>query len=82
MSRIPNIVKSLHEVFEDTSGFDLTEFDGDTTFFEMGLDSLVLTQTATSLKKEMGIEVTFRQLLEETTTVDSLAEWLLSLIHI
>ena len=76
MSRIPNIVNSLHEVFEDTSGFDLSEFDGDTTFFEMGLDSLVLTQTATSLKKEMGIEVTFRQLLEETTTVDTLAAWL------
>jgi len=76
MSRIPNIVNSIHDVFEDTSGFDLSEFDGDTTFFEMGLDSLVLTQTATSLKKEMGIEVTFRQLLEETPTVDSLADWL------
>ena len=33
MSRIPNIVSSLHEVFENTSGFDLSEFDGDTTFF-------------------------------------------------
>ena len=76
MSRIPNIKDSLYKVFEDCSGFELEEFDGDTTFFEMGLDSLVLTQTAVALKKEMGLEVTFRQLLEETTTVDSLAEWL------
>ena len=76
MSRIPNIVSSIHDVFENCSGFDLTEFDGDTTFFEMGLDSLVLTQTATALKKEMEIEVTFRQLLEEVTTVDLLAAWL------
>ena len=76
MSRIPNIVSSIHDVFENCSGFDLSEFDGDTTFFEMGLDSLVLTQTATALKNEMGTEVTFRQLLEETTTVDSLAAWL------
>ena len=76
MSRIPNIVSAIKGVFEDTSGFDLNEFDGDTTFFEMGLDSLVLTQTATALKKEMDFEVTFRQLLEETPTVDSLAEFL------
>jgi amino acid adenylation domain-containing protein len=76
MSRIPNIVTAIHDVFENTSGFDLNDFDGDTTFFEMGLDSLVLTQTATSLKKEMGFEITFRQLLEETPTVDSLAAFL------
>ena len=76
MSRIPNIVSTIKDVFENTSGFDLNEFEGDTTFFEMGLDSLVLTQTATALKKEMDFEVTFRQLLEETPTVDSLAEFL------
>ena len=76
MSRIPNITASLYNVFEECSGFELNEFDGDTTFFEMGLDSLVLTQTAVALKKEMGVEVTFRQLLEETTTVDLLSEWL------
>lgn len=76
MSRIPNIVAAIHDVFENTSGFDLSEFDGDTTFFEMGLDSLVLTQTATALKKELDFEVTFRQLLEETPSVESLAAWL------
>ena len=75
MSRIPTIVTAIQNVFEDTSGFELADFDGDTTFFEMGLDSLVLTQTATALKKEMDIEITFRQLLEETPTVDSLAAW-------
>ena len=76
MSRIPTLVAKINEVFENTSGFDLTEFDVDTTFFEMGLDSLVLTQTATALKKEFEFEVTFRQLLEETSTVDALAKLL------
>lgn len=75
MSRIPTIVTAIESVFENTSGFELADFDGDTTFFEMGLDSLVLTQTATALKKEMDVEITFRQLLEETPTVDSLAAW-------
>ncbi|MEM7453214.1 MAG: amino acid adenylation domain-containing protein [Planctomycetota bacterium] len=76
MSRRPNLVSIIKEVFENTSGFDLDEFDGDTTFFEMGLDSLVLTQTATALKKEFAMDVTFRQLLEETPNVDTLADFL------
>ncbi|MEO1524138.1 MAG: amino acid adenylation domain-containing protein [Planctomycetota bacterium] len=76
VNRIQAIVESVQAVFENTSGFDLSEFDVDTTFFEMGLDSLVLTQTAAALQKEMGVDVTFRQLLEDTSTVDSLAEWL------
>lgn len=76
MSRKPNLIQAINNVFESTSGFDLTEFETETTFFEIGLDSLVLTQTATALKKEFGLEVTFRQLLEETPNVDSLADFL------
>jgi amino acid adenylation domain-containing protein len=76
MSRLPQITQSIYEVFENTSGYDLTEFEGDTTFFEMGLDSLVLTQTATALKKEFDVNITFRQLLEQFPTVDALAEFL------
>ena len=76
MSRIPQIIEAIQDVFENSSGFDLSEFESDTTFFEIGLDSLVLTQTATALKNEFGVTVTFRQLLEETTNVALLAEFL------
>ena len=76
MSRKSNIIDAINEVFETSSGYDLTEFETDTTFFEMGFDSLVLTQTATALKKEFATEITFRQLLEETTNVELLAEFL------
>ena len=76
MSRTPNIVAEIKEVFENTSGFDLNDFDSDTTFFEMGLDSLVLTQTAKALKNAFELDVTFRQLLEDTPSVDTLSEWL------
>lgn len=76
VSRLPAIIASVQSVFENTSGFDLTDFDDDTTFFEMGLDSLLLTQTAVALQKELGIEVTFRQLLEDTSSIHSLSTWL------
>jgi amino acid adenylation domain-containing protein len=75
-NRQPKITEAIYEVFENTSGYDLTEFDADTTFFEMGLDSLVLTQTATALKKEFDVAITFRQLLEQVPTVESLAKFL------
>ena len=35
-NRLPKITEAIYEVFENTSGYDLTEFEGDTTFFEMG----------------------------------------------
>lgn len=76
MSRIANITQAIYEVFENTSGYDLAEFEGDTTFFEMGLDSLVLTQTATALKKAFDVELTFRQLLEQFPTVDALSQFI------
>src|SRR5580704_11149016 len=43
---------------------------------ELGLDSLTLTQTARQLQKTFGINVTFRQLMEEYPNLDSLAEYL------
>ena len=76
MNRLPKIIDSIKEVFENSSGFDLNEFEDETTFFEMGLDSLVLTQTATALKRNFDVEVTFRQLLEDTPNVYSLAVFL------
>ncbi|QDS96167.1 Polyketide synthase PksJ [Roseimaritima multifibrata] len=76
MNRKPAIITAIKDVFENSSGFDLNDFENDTTFFEMGLDSLGLTQTATALHKAFGIEVTFRQLLEETPHVDGLSNFL------
>ncbi|QDV63563.1 polyketide synthase [Crateriforma conspicua] len=69
MNRLPQLIERIHHVFENSSGFDVSEFSDDTTFFEMGLDSLVLTQTASSLTTEFETEVNFRQLLEGTVTV-------------
>ena len=60
----PPVTALIHSVFEKTSGYDLAEFDPLATFFDMGMDSLVLTQTASAMKKEFGVDITFRQMLE------------------
>ena len=64
----------LSEIFEEASGIDVTEFSNDTSFLEMGMDSLFLTQVALNLKSELKIEITFRQLLEEYSTISLLAD--------
>ncbi|MFT6631994.1 MAG: amino acid adenylation domain-containing protein [Bacteriovoracaceae bacterium] len=64
----------LSEIFEEASGIDVTEFSNDTSFLEMGMDSLFLTQVALNLKSELKIEITFRQLLEEYSSISLLAD--------
>ncbi len=45
-------------------------------FVELGLDSLALTQVATQMQKTFGVKVTFRQLMESYSSLDSLARHL------
>ncbi|WP_439489747.1 aminotransferase class III-fold pyridoxal phosphate-dependent enzyme [Algoriphagus sp.] len=55
-------LRQLLSILEGASGIELTENDLHTTFFELGLDSLVLTQLAFSLQKEFGVGISFKQL--------------------
>ena len=41
---------TLSEIFEQASGIDVNEFDSESTFLEMGMDSLFLTQIAIKIK--------------------------------
>lgn len=68
------LTKNLIEIFEKSSGIEVSEFGNDTCFLEMGMDSLFLTQISLQLKKELKIQVTFRQLLEEYSSINLLAD--------
>ncbi|NEQ43674.1 MAG: aminotransferase class III-fold pyridoxal phosphate-dependent enzyme [Leptolyngbya sp. SIOISBB] len=72
-SRKPQILSAIQEVLEESSGLDLAGADPSLTFLDLGLDSLSLTQVGIALKKKVGIKVTFRQLLEDFPTLESLA---------
>jgi glutamate-1-semialdehyde aminotransferase/acyl carrier protein len=68
------LIADLCRVFEDVSGIDVGEEDPSTTFLDLGLDSLSLTQVALQLQKTFSIKLTFRQLIETYSSVERLAE--------
>ncbi len=61
-------------VLQDTAGIEISDADYRSTFLELGLDSLSLTQVALALKKKFKVQVTFRQLLEEYSTIANLVQ--------
>ncbi len=74
--RKPILVAKLKEILENASGLEMDTVSPDTSFIEMGLDSLLLTQITLHMKREFGVPVTFRQLNETCGTLDLLAGYL------
>ncbi|MEM7331797.1 MAG: amino acid adenylation domain-containing protein [Chloroflexota bacterium] len=74
--RQARLMPMLYDIFEEVSGIDVTEAESDTTFMELGFDSLFLTQIALALKNKFKVEVTLRQMLESVATFPTLAEYL------
>jgi acyl transferase domain-containing protein/glutamate-1-semialdehyde aminotransferase len=70
------LIQTLKEVIEATSGLEMAGVDDSTTFLEMGLDSLSLTQVGLALKQKFKVKVTLRQLLETYPDYGTLAEFL------
>ncbi|WP_226781564.1 non-ribosomal peptide synthetase/type I polyketide synthase [Oceaniglobus trochenteri] len=56
----------------DLSGDSLTDDDSDCTFLELGFDSLLLGQVTQRLQRDMGVTLTFRQLMGDLSTVGAL----------
>ncbi|PSB59012.1 beta-ketoacyl synthase, partial [Chamaesiphon polymorphus CCALA 037] len=75
-NRQQQLIPQLQAVLENTSGLDLGGVDGATTFLEMGLDSLSLTQVAMALKKKFKVKIVFRNLLEDYPNLDTLADFI------
>jgi amino acid adenylation domain-containing protein len=72
--RSNRLMPLIVEVFQDTAGVEINAADQRSTFLELGLDSLALTQVSLALKKKFKVKVTFRQLLEEYSTLVTLVQ--------
>jgi amino acid adenylation domain-containing protein len=75
-SRRERIRARLMETLHELSGVALAETDAETTFMELGFDSLFLTQARQSLQGLFDVKITFRQLMEQTPSPESLAQYI------
>ncbi len=70
----------IARVFAELSGIETTPDEAEHQFLELGFDSLFLTQATQSLQKTFGVKLTFRQLMEQLSTIASLADYLDSVL--
>jgi amino acid adenylation domain-containing protein len=75
--RLQPMVASL---FENLSGIATGPESVDTSFLELGFDSLFLTQATQAVQRHFGVKVTFRQMLEEYSSIRLLADRLDSIL--
>jgi amino acid adenylation domain-containing protein len=81
-NKLTSLQNTLKGLFEKASGNENGTYDGDTSFLEMGMDSLFLSQFSMVLKKELKVNVTFRQLMEDLGTINLLASYLENKVEI
>jgi amino acid adenylation domain-containing protein len=64
----------LRQLIEELLGEAVDDFDENKSFVAMGLDSILLTQLARAIRMRTGVEVTFRQLLQQYQTLRLLGD--------
>ncbi len=70
------LTEKIKIIIGEASGIDINPEMAKLSFLEIGLDSLLLTQVALTLRKEFSLPITFRQLQEESNTIHSLTDYL------
>ncbi|MBI3417727.1 MAG: amino acid adenylation domain-containing protein, partial [Verrucomicrobia bacterium] len=76
VSRKEHLITLLRGHLHELSGMNLAEVAPATNFLELGFDSLFLTQASLSLQNKFGVRITFRQMLEELSSLEALADYL------
>lgn len=76
LSKKEMLIRKIGQILENASGIEMAGVEPDLNFIEIGLDSLLLTQVAITLKKEFSLPISFRQLNEDLNTMNLLADFL------
>jgi amino acid adenylation domain len=74
ISAVDEIKDRLTAILSETSGIPKDNLNPATTFLDLGMDSLFLTQAAFQIQKEFNIKITFGQLLKDYPTISVLSE--------
>ncbi|HEY0367038.1 MAG TPA: aminotransferase class III-fold pyridoxal phosphate-dependent enzyme, partial [Pyrinomonadaceae bacterium] len=72
-SREHEIIVTLKTIVSEMSGIRASDIDVDATFIEMGAESLFLLQASHAITEKLGVRIPFRSLMEEYTTLRTLA---------
>ena len=73
-SRNQQMEQSIQSLFKELSGMEIR--DPSVSFLELGFDSLFLTQVSTAIQKRFRVHVSFRQLIDELSSLKSLSEFI------
>ncbi|MGY0037911.1 phosphopantetheine-binding protein [Pedobacter sp. NJ-S-72] len=76
LMRKDTLIEKIKHLLENASGIEMDGVTPQMSFIEIGLDSLLMTQVAITLKKEFSLPISFRQLNEEYSTIDALATYI------
>ncbi|MBD2699155.1 amino acid adenylation domain-containing protein [Spirosoma sp. BT702] len=71
-----NIQIAVKTLLHEITGVDAGDVVPTTSFLELGLDSLILTQFSYTLRKKFGLPISFRQLNNEFGTLETLVDYL------
>ena len=76
ISRPERLSAEIARIFAELSGITAAPEEYTLSFLELGFDSLFLTQATRAIEKKFQVKVTFRQLMEQLSTIESLAKYL------
>jgi amino acid adenylation domain-containing protein len=74
--RLDRLLAAVRALLGELSGYDLAEIDPAADLMELGFDSLLLTQASQLLQREFSVAVTFRQLMEDLSSIQTIAQYL------
>ncbi|HKB85679.1 MAG TPA: amino acid adenylation domain-containing protein [Ignavibacteriaceae bacterium] len=75
MTRKEYITDILKSVLEELSGIKKADLDESKSFFELGFDSLFMTQVSLAFQKKFDVKITLRQLLDTAPTISAIADF-------
>ena len=76
INRAERLRQELRELFCDLTGEDPDNLDHNSNFFELGFDSLLITQVSQSIQRQFSLNITFRQIMNDLASISELAEFI------
>lgn len=72
----PDLQSQVIALFIEVTGLDLIAQDGNKTFPEVGLDSLLLTQIAVALQESFDVAINIKDLVNATNTINKVIQFI------